>query len=301
MNLAGRPTGITVAILVFVALFLSTSIIPVIWLIPGIVMQAIAAAESGAASAAVPVAVGQFNGIDGLVTLFSFGTALLLLWWWVRGKERRGFATLGFETSGSRSILVARGLLLGLGMIAAAVLLPVLLGQARIEWNSPSGGNLAIIGVMLLGFLVQGSTEEILNRGFLTQAVARRWGLVTAVGVQSLCFALLHGANPGIGVLPFINLVLFALFASLMSLAEGSLWGVCALHGAWNWAQGNLFGVAVSGNTLEDSLFAYHRQPGSSDLLTGGSFGIEGSLATTLVFLVGAFVSWRLFLRRTAR
>lgn len=121
-----------------------------------------------------------------------------------------------------------------------------------------------------------------------------------AVVVQAVFFTLAHGMNPGIGLMPIVNLLLFALFASMYSLAEGGLWGVCAMHGIWNWAQGNLFGAAVSGNAV-DSLFAHAPRTDASELLTGGTFGIEGSIITTVVYAVAAFVAWRGFRARRLR
>ena len=37
---------------------------------------------------------------------------------------------------------------------------------------------------------------------------------------------------------------------ALYMLKTDNIWGVAALHGAWNFAQGNLVGVAVSGQDL---------------------------------------------------
>jgi len=43
------------------------------------------------------------------------------------------------------------------------------------------------------------------------------------------------------------NLALYGLFAALYALREGGIWGISAQHTAWNWAQGNIFGLQVSG------------------------------------------------------
>lgn len=285
MNLARRPTGITIAIIVALLTMTAAGIVPTIW--------------SSLNGSLFTAARGGFDGIDGLIGLFSFGFAVLLLWLWVAKKEKRSFRTLGFSTDRATSLRLAlRGFGIGVAMMAICVAVPVLTGQAQLGWASPGATSLLVIVGMLFGFFVQGSTEEILSRGFLTQAVARRWGLVAGVIVQAVFFTAMHGFNPGMGALPVINLMLFAFFASLMSLAEGSLWGVCALHGAWNWAQGNLFGVAVSGQSVSDSVFTYSSREGSIDLITGGAFGAEGSLVTTVVYLLGAYIAWRAFQKR---
>lgn len=291
MNAAARPTGIVLGLVVAVVAVLATTLVPGVWAI-----------WSGFATGVFSSDAVGTDGFSGFVVMLSFALGALWLWLWLRAKERRPFASLGFERRRGRSwlMLAARGLGVGIVMIVVCVLVPVVLGQARLEWANPSGTGVALIAGMLLAFLVQGSTEEILTRGYLTQVVARRWGLVMAVVVQGLFFTLVHGMSAGIGVLPIVNLLLFALFASMYSLAEGGLWGVCAMHGIWNWAQGSLFGVAVSGNTV-DSLFAYAPQADASELLTGGTFGIEGSIVTTVVYAVAAFVAWRGFRARRLR
>jgi len=288
MLLAKRPTGITMALVVIL-------IAMVLQGLPAMVEAAIIGID--AALNKVQVDAGGVQARDSVgrvMTLFLFGACILWLWFWLRVKERRGFATLGFTAPRRGVKLAAQGVFVGLVMIVASVLIPVLGGQAQLGWGSPSSSSWMFIVVMLLGFLVQGSTEEILTRGYLTQAVARRWGLVAAVIFQAAFFTLLHGANPGMGAIPIINLILFACFASFMSLAQGSLWGVCAMHGIWNWAQGNLFGVAVSGTSVADSVFTFSTAPGANELLTGGQFGIEGSLGTSLVYLVGIALTWKL-------
>lgn len=294
MLLAKRPTGIIMALVVtIVAINFQT--IPIL---VKVVIEAINAVVSG--ERFNPALVAVFDRENGVLALFSFALASLTIWLWMWAKEKRSFSTLGFTGARTGLRFAGRGLLLGIGMLAVCVLVPVITGQAQLAWASPDGTSWMFIFVMLMGFLVQGSTEEILTRGYLTQAVARRWGLIAAVIFQSVFFMALHGMNPGMGVIPIINLLLFALFGSFLSLSEGGLWGICAMHGAWNWAQGNLFGVAVSGQPVSDSFFTFSATPGSNDLITGGAFGIEGSLVASIVFLAGIALTWKAWQKRRA-
>lgn len=291
---AKRPTGIIMAFVVLL-IALTWQTVPAMG---KMITDAVNAAVAGVPFDATVIPV--FDRESGVLALFSFGLATLWIWFWMGVKERRSFATLGFSGAQTGLRLAGRGLLIGIGMLAVCVLVPVIAGQAQLEWASPDGTSWMFILIMLLGFLVQGSTEEILTRGYLTQAVARRWGLVAAVIVQSIFFAAIHGMNPGMGVLPIFNLLLFAVFGSFLSLSEGGLWGICAMHGAWNWAQGNLFGVAVSGQPVSDSFFTYTANTDSIDLLTGGAFGIEGSIVTSLVYLAGIAITWKAWQKRRA-
>lgn len=72
---------------------------------------------------------------------------------------------------------------------------------------------------------------------------------------------------------------------SLYLLKTDTVWGVAGIHGAWNFAQGNLFGILVSGQPSGTSLMTFLPQ-GNQAWLSGGSFGIEGSIMTSLVLLL---------------
>jgi len=157
------------------------------------------------------------------------------------------------------------------------------------------GAALLPIGVLLLGFIIQGSTEEILFRGWLMQLIASRHGLWIAVIANSALFALAHAGNIEPSKELFVglaNIVLFGLFISLYAVREGSLWGVCGWHAAWNWLLGLGFGLEVSGQVIDTVplITDLTAAPGAAWWLTGAAFGPEASLVTTAVLLVGTVV-----------
>ncbi|MDE2428857.1 MAG: hypothetical protein KGM99_09025, partial [Burkholderiales bacterium] len=62
------------------------------------------------------------------------------------------------------------------------------------------------------------------------------------------------------------------------------------LHAAWNFAQGGIFGVAVSGKSAKGWMQSGLHGP---DWLTGGVFGAEASLVAVLILVaVGAYIFW---------
>nr|WP_255498855.1 MULTISPECIES: CPBP family intramembrane glutamic endopeptidase [unclassified Leucobacter] len=133
-------------------------------------------------------------------------------------------------------------------------------------------------------FGVQSSAEEIAMRGFAMQSYARSFGAPVAIVLQAVLFAALHGQNDGMNVLPIINLLLVGLVLGCWAIRDGALWGVCAFHAAWNWSQSWLFGAAVSGQSSKGgSIFTTTTSESGNALLTGGTFGIEGSIIVTLV------------------
>lgn len=231
--------------------------------------------------------VGSFVGIYGL------------LWAWLRWFEKRPFWTLGFEAPGAL-MKYARGFLVGGVMFAFSVGGMGLLGFVGQE-SDPLGrfGLTALGGVLIIlpGWMVQGAAEEVLLRGWLMNVIGARYRPWWGVLISSLLFAVLHGLNPGIGPLPLINLFLFGLFAALYALWEESLWGICAQHTAWNWVQGNVFGMHVSGGADTGPLLLDFQETGP-DLITGGAFGPEGGLVVTAVLMIGIAILVVLTLRR---
>jgi len=172
--------------------------------------------------------------------------------------------------------------------------LPAILGYIQVEAGG-SGVGAAIMGalILLLGWLVQGAAEEVLFRGFLLQVIGSRFGVLAGVLITSILFALLHIFNANLGMIAILNLVLFGVFVAFYALQEGSLWGVFAVHSFWNWVQGNLFGMEVSGIPVRLEALIDLQEVGP-DWLTGGAFGPEGGIAVTLLLLAGVVVLWLL-------
>jgi len=191
------------------------------------------------------------------------------------------------------------GLLAGFGFFAGAMGICVLTGTLELTGFSPT----FVLGPWLLifaGFLIQGLSEELLCRGLLMLSFSRlglangrKNSAVLGVVLSALIFAALHLVNNGISPLALLNLFLFGLFAGFYYLWRGNIWGIAAFHSMWNFTQGNVFGVLVSGNDFGTTLLSSVSHPEGA-LVNGGSFGLEGGLAVTIVLTLGTiFILWR--------
>jgi len=155
-------------------------------------------------------------------------------------------------------------------------------------WGAPPP-----LATMFLSVLAGATTEEIVFRGFLFRLVAAAGGNWTALAVTSALFGLAHINNRGATVTSSAAIALEAgILLGAAYAAAGSLWLPIGIHAGWNFAEGPLFGTAVSGHVQQASLLAGQLQ--GSVLLTGGAFGPEASIAAVGVCLAASAV----FLRR---
>ena len=135
-------------------------------------------------------------------------------------------------------------------------------------------------------FLIQAFSEEIFFRGYvLTLFLRTKVNVWWACIISAALFALLHSSNAGISILAICNLFLFGLVLAFLTLRTGNLWAATAIHALWNFVQGNVFGISVSGNPLLPSLWNVVLVP-ERQLTHGGNFGLEGGCITTLLLLL---------------
>lgn len=220
-------------------------------------------------------------------SLFStiFGTIAALFY--CRFVEMRPVRSMGIR---KKKLLphYLLGLAVGIALMTAITLLSVVFGVNSISMCS--NVNYKLLAMFLLGFFVQGMSEEFIFRGYLMASIGGSGQhTLVAVGISAVAFALAHAGNPGFGPVPFVNLVLFGVFAGFYVILFDDIWGICAVHSIWNFTQGNFYGISVSGSSNAESVFRT-TAVSSKDYLTGGKFGIEGSIFTSISLLIGTAV-----------
>jgi hypothetical protein len=90
-----------------------------------------------------------------------------------------------------------------------------------------------------------------------------------------------------------LNIGLAAILLGLAYIKTRSLASPIGIHLGWNWVHGSLLGLGVSGNEYKG--FWEPTFNDSSNWLTGGDFGLEGSAVATAVCLAAcvAFALWK--------
>ena len=228
--------------------------------------------------------------------LSSFVIILFLFIFWVKVIEKNALSSLGFVKRNWLKYL-AWGILMSLVQMGVIALVYQLSGIGSFELNELSLEPILFILGLFPFWLLQGGTEEVATRGWLLTRIAARTNLPLAIAISSSLFGFLHLGNSGVTFLSVLNIVLDGVLAGLLLVYTDSIWLVVAQHGTWNYVQGNLLGFQVSGTGADASIFSFTMGSGP-DWLTGGEFGAEGSLITTIVLLVSLVIVYRLGERR---
>lgn len=284
------PKNHVLQILIFIGVFMVAStiqsIIVTIGILPKLMKWTLDLMESNGGSLDYDEAmklVTEFMMDPSLtvLTLFSTIAITLTVFFYCRVIEGRKLSTIGLSKKGAFPQYLL-GLAVGFAMFSAVVGLSYVMGG--LTANGLAGGKITGILLALLGFGIQGMSEEVLCRGYFMTTVLRHHKPWLAVVSNSLIFAVLHGANPGISPLAIVNLFLCGVMFSLYVLRTDNLWGACALHSIWNFVQGNFYGLPVSGIDSGDSVFSFSLKEGMP-LINGGAFGAEAGIPSTIVML----------------
>jgi hypothetical protein len=161
-----------------------------------------------------------------------------------------------------------------------------LLGLARFARNPlPARTELAYGSGLFLVLLISATNEELVFRGYPFQKLVESLGAPGAVAVSSACFGLAHLGNSHHTWVSTVNTMLVGIPLSIAYLRTRSLWMPVGMHFTWNYVQGFVFGLPVSGHTFSPCLLKV--QVHGSAWLTGSDYGPEGGLLST-VAIVGA-------------
>ncbi|HZB70121.1 MAG TPA: CPBP family intramembrane glutamic endopeptidase, partial [Sphingomicrobium sp.] len=138
------------------------------------------------------------------------------------------------------------------------------------------GGTAELLQAAVAVAILPGFMEELLFRGILFRWLEEFGGSWFALALTSALFGLWHLFNPNATALASFAIALEAgvLLGGAYMLTR-NLWMAIGLHAAWNFTQGWIFDVPVSGTDQHGMVEAQLSGP---ELLSGGAFGLEASL-----------------------
>lgn len=171
------------------------------------------------------------------------------------------------------------GLLVGFIFMILVVGTIVASGYATVTWNDFLGEQQFDV---FMAFLAVAVGEEMVCRGVIFRWIDERWNTWVAMLVSALIFGWGHISNDNA---TWWSSLAIAIEAGLLLAAaykwSGSLWVPIGIHWSWNYTQGNIFGLAVSGTNAGTTMLK--TTVDGPDIITGGAFGPEASIIAVII------------------
>lgn len=187
---------------------------------------------------------------------------------------------------------LALGMAIGAGMITLVVGTLWALGAYRVE----GVGSWDVLLVPLAAAAATAFWEEVVFRGVVFRIVEEGTGTWIALLVSAVAFGLVHLGNEHVTLRAVATTALVAgVFLGGVYVLTRRLWLAIGAHYAVNVFQGPIFGLPVSGHDRTGLLRGRLEGP---ELLTGGPYGIDGSIVTAVLgAVVAGYVVWRVYER----
>ena len=221
------------------------------------------------------------KALRGLGALLLTAVAFLAYSAYVRIMERRPVTELSGRRAGREMVL---GLALGTLLLCATLGILAAVGAYQVTGNN----GWLIMLASVPGFILGSVLEEVLIRGIVFRILEQWVGSWLALLISAVIFGVLHLLNPGATLFDAaaISIEAGVLLAAAYMLTR-RLWLCIGIHFAWNFTQGGIFSVAVSGGASKGLLQSRMAGP---DWLTGGAFGAEASVVALAVCLSAGIV-----------
>lgn len=210
----------------------------------------------------------------------------------------RSFAWMGLQF---KLLPLLAGLLFGLVLPFVIILFLRLLGVAKL----PPSLNLmqsremwAVLISYACLVIFSGLAEEVVFRGMAAREIALQRGWIVSTLIVGVYFGCAHlitkldslTMKEALWII-LASILVTGLFVAMYMRGQ-SLWLPIGFHIAWNFCLKGILGITMSGNPSQIGLFQVELN--GIPLLTGGSFGIEASLVSMLLYLVATLllIAW---------
>ena len=227
---------------------------------------------------------------------YIFSAGILLFF--VKYFEKTTYDYFGFSKE-NNVLAIKAGL--GLAIFSVVGVVVILLISNNISLTLSNNFKIGTIIILIILVLIQGFIEEIVFRGYLMTRLAAKKGKWIAIILSSLFYLVFRMSNPATSKLDLINIFLISIVMSLLYWYFDNILVIAIFHAFWNCISGVILGFNISGIRVSDSLFAV-KVISDKQILIGGSYGIEGSIITTVFFaILGLLVYMGLYLKMFRR
>jgi len=239
----------------------------------------------------IPGLLASFAGYLIASALGTFTAAALANAITVRVYERGRLADLGLGWTPGSLGQFGRGLAAGGGAALAIVLVALLSRSARFERAPGATHPWASVAFLSIVLLFGAAGEELLFHGYAFQLLIRYLGAFATILPAAVLFGFAHLGNQNVTALGIFNTMLWGVLFGYAYVRTRALWMPIGLHYGWNIVL-PLAGVNLSGFTM--NVTGYELDWHASPLWSGGGYGPEGGVLTTVAVIVLLIVLSRL-------
>ena len=223
-------------------------------------------------------------------TIGLFAVAILANLVAIRIFDRQPLSHIGLGGNPGTGRNFLLGVLIG-GFGAMLLLLPPLIsGTAHMSARAHGSFRWSSLIFYLACLLFGAAAEEMIFRGYAFQVLVQKMGAFATILPVSVLFALGHFWNPNVSVLGVVNTMLWGVLLGYAFVRSRDLWLPIGMHYGWN-AMLPLFGANLSGLTIDVTRYSYKWDLAA--LWSGGTYGPEGGLLTTILVIVLFFTVHR--------
>ena len=180
-----------------------------------------------------------------------------------------------------------------IGFVIGSTIISLVIGCAAILgcYRIVGPNNYSDLVVPLIFLYFASASEEIICRGYVFQRLERSWGTAIAIVIASIVFGFSHMI--GTSQIPLTERLLACaclviesgLLYNAAYLYRRRLWLPIGIHWAWNYLQGPIYGMPVSG--LVYWIPMIKAKATGAAMITGGSWGPEAGLPS---FVIRTFI-----------
>jgi len=197
--------------------------------------------------------------------------------------DRRPLVDIGLRFVPASALHWILGVLLGGGAGALLLLAPLLAGTGHLVLKPNAVFTWPSLVFYLITILFAAAGEEMIFRGYAFQFVIEKVGPFASVLPVGVIFGLVHTSNPHASRIGVLNTILWGILLGYAFLRSHDLWLPIGMHFGWNSVL-PLFGANLSGLTIEVTRYFYKWD--LSSLWSGGAYGPEGGLLTTIFAII---------------
>lgn len=212
--------------------------------------------------------------------------SVLTVYFFQKKIDKQNLISHGFQLKNN---LVHAVVGFALGLLLSGTGTFILIGNHNLQWTGIEYNTIALLtgfGVMVMVAF----SEELVFRGYILSNLLLSMNKWMALIYSALIFTLFHISNPGINILAIVNIFLAGLLLGINYIFTKNLWYSLLFHFAWNFYQGSILGYKVSGISFQPLLA---QQLTGQSIMTGGTFGFEGSAVTSVLTLISiSLLAW---------